>query len=562
MNTDYTEAAVCRVDDLADGQMKDVRVGDTDVLLAQVDGQYYALYPKCAHYQAPLVKGLLNGHRLICPWHNACFDVRNGHRLEAPALNGLTTHEVRIEGDQVFVRLTTDKPSMINPLVAPDESNTETCVIVGGGGAGAFAIEGLREGGFTGRIIMLTLSQEAPYDRPNCSKNYLQGKAPDEWMPLRDEAFYTNYGIEIRTNQRVTSLDPSTRKIELESGETLTYDQALICPGGKPNVLPIPGVDLGNILTLRTLHDSQKLRKLGQKGKQVVIVGSSFIGLEAAMSLRKLGCEVTVIGQESVPFERILGARIGRVMQSWHEKEGIKFQLGRKVTRLEGVGSVSAVVLDNGESLPADFVLLGIGVKPQTDFLKGVDLEKDGGVKTDEYLQVTEGLFAAGDIVHYPTPDGLERTEHWKVAGQQGYVAGLNMARLGLARLGLARPGEARSLLATSVNVVELEPYRSVPFFWSNQQSKRINYIGYGDSFDEIIYEGKPETDDFFLTYYIKADKVKAVAALKCDKEIIAIRELIQAGHAPSVDDVRRGANWVEELKNLNLRKFWADSEK
>lgn len=174
MNTDYTEAAVCGVDDLTDGQMKDVRVGDTDVLLARVDGQYYALYPKCAHYQAPLQKGILNGNRLICPWHNACFDVRNGQRLEAPSLNGLTTHEVRIEGDQVFVRLTTDKQSITNPLVSPDETNPETCVIVGSGGAGAFGIEGLREGGFTGRIIMLTTSQQAPYDRPNCSKNYLR----------------------------------------------------------------------------------------------------------------------------------------------------------------------------------------------------------------------------------------------------------------------------------------------------------------------------------------------------------------------------------------------------
>ena len=557
MNTDYTEEAVCRVDDLADGQMNDVRVGDTDVLLARVDGQFYALYPKCSHYQAPLEKGLLNGHRLICPWHNACFDVRNGQRLEAPALNGLTTHEVRIEGDQVFVRLTTDKQSRTNPLVAPDEANTETCVIVGSGGAGAFAAEALREGGFTGRIIMLTQSQEVPYDRPNCSKNYLQGKAPDEWMFLRDEAFYKNYGIEIRTNQRVTSLDPITKKIELESGETLTYDRALICSGGKPNKLSVPGNDLGNVLTLRSLHDSQKLRKLGQKGKRVVIIGSSFIGLEGAMSLRKLGAEVTVVGRENVPFATILGERIGRVMQGWHEKEGITFQLGRKVARLEGNGSVSAVILDNGDRLPADFVLLGIGVKPQTDFLKGIKFEPDGSVKTDECLQIAEGLFAAGDIAYYPTSNGPQRTEHWKVAGQQGHVAGLNMARLAgriyaqpeLASSGRANPDRMNPRPAQNKIPEEMESYRGVPFFWSNQQSKRINYIGYGGQFDEIIYEGNPETDESFLAYYIKDETVKAVAALKYDKDISAIRELMQQGRGPSAADVRRGAKWTEELK-------------
>lgn len=533
MNIDYTEEAVCRVDDLADGQMKDVRVGDTDVLLARVDGQYYALYPNCAHYQAPLAKGLLHGHRLICPWHNACFDVRNGHRLEAPALNGLTTHEVRVENDQVFVRLTTDTQSMTNPLVSADEANTKTCVIVGSGGAGAFAAEAMREGGFTGRIVMLTQSHEVPYDRPNCSKNYLQGKAPDAWMPLRDESFYKNYGIDIRTNQRVTSLDPATKIIELESGETLTYDQALICPGGKPNKGQIPGIDLNKVLTLRSLHDSQKLRKLGQKGKRVVIVGSSFIGLEGAMSLRKLGCEVAVIGQENVPFEKILGERIGRVMQGWHEKEGIIFHLGRTVKEFTGTGTVSAVVLDNGEQIPADFVLVGIGVKPQTDFLKGIDLEPDGGVKTNQFLQVTDGLFAAGDIAYYPTPDGPHRTEHWKVAGQQGHVAGLNIAR--------------------SLKGEQMQPYQDVPFFWSNQQSKRINYIGYGGPFDEIIYEGNPETDEFFLAYYTKNERVIAVATMKCDKDIIAIRELMQLGFPPSVEAVRQGANWVNELKKQEL---------
>lgn len=526
MIADYTEAAVCHVDDLADGQLKEVQVGDTDVLLARADGQFYALHPKCTHYQGPLAKGLLNGHRLVCPWHNACFDVRDGHRLEAPALNGLPTHEVRIENDQVFVRLTTNKESLENPMVTPDPTNGETYVIVGGGGAATFAAEGLREGGFTGKITVLTESQERPYDRPNCSKDYLQGEAPNEWMPLRTEEFYQDYGIDIRTNQRVTSLDPTTKQIELASGETLTYDKALVCTGGQPNLLPDVDVNLQGVYTLRTLHDSQRLRELGQSGKRVVVVGSSFIGLEGAMSLHKLGCEVDVVSPEPVPFSKTLGEKIGRLMQGWHEKEGIRFHLGCKVAQVEGNDAVKAVLLDNGQRLPADLVLLGLGVHPKTDFLKSIPLEKDGGVKTDAYLKLADDLYAAGDIAHYPTPDGSERIEHWKVAGVQGYVAGLNMAG-------------------------REQPYHEVPFFWTNQLGKRINYVGHADHFDDIIYDGDPQTDESFLAFYVQENQIKAAAGLKRDQDIIAIRELMQAGRMPSVDEVRQGVNWVDRLKEV-----------
>ncbi|WP_019990431.1 FAD-dependent oxidoreductase [Rudanella lutea] len=528
MTTDYTEAAVCHIDDLHDGQLKEVRVGDTDVLLARVDGQYYALYPKCSHYGAPLAKGVLHGHRLVCPWHNACFDATTGHRLEAPALNGLPMHEVRIESDQVLVRLTTDAQSRTNPLAAPQAHSTETYVIVGAGGAGAFAAEALREGGFTGRIVMLTQSPNQPYDRPNCSKDYLQGKAPAEWMPLREPDFYKQYGIEIRTETPVKRLDAAIKEIVLQSGETIRYDKALICTGGAPNHLPVPGADLRNVFTLRTLTDSSQLRLLGQQGKRVVIVGSSFIGLEAAMSLRKLGAEVAVVGREAVPFAKVLGEKIGRLVQGWHEKAGIRFHLGREVRQFDGTGEVSTVVLDNGLSLPADVVLLGLGVKPRTDFLENVPRADDGGVLTDEYLQLADGLYAAGDIAHFPTPDGPVRIEHWKVAGQQGHVAGLNMAR----------PDAP-------------EPYRMAPFFWTNQQGKRINYVGHAEQFDQIIYDGDPETDDSFLAFYGVDGVVKAVASLGRDTDIAIIRELMQNGQLPHLQTIQAGVDWPALLAKV-----------
>ncbi|MBC3790305.1 FAD-dependent oxidoreductase [Spirosoma utsteinense] len=542
MIADYSEAPVCHVDDLIDGQLKEVRVNDTDVLLARADGQYYALYPKCAHYQAPLAKGVLNGNRLICPWHNACFDVRTGHRLEAPALNGLPMHEVRIEGDQVYVRLTTDKESRENPMATPDEANTETCVVVGGGGAGAFAAEGLREGGFTGRVILLTESEEGPYDRPNCSKNYLQGEAPDEWMPLRTEDFYTNYGIAIRTHQRVASLDAAAKEIVLASGEVLPYDQAVICSGGTPTRLTIPGADLPGVYTLRTLQDSRHLRELGQQGKRIVIIGSSFIGLEGAMSLRKLGSEIDMVGTETVPFAKVLGERIGRVIQGWHEQQGIRFHLGCKPQQFDGDSTVESVVLDTGERLAADAVLIGLGVKPQTGFLTGVTIEKDGSVKTDEYLQVTDSLYAAGDIAQYPANDGLQRIEHWKIAGQQGHTAGVNMAR---SHVGAPTQAQSNPIGPDE----QAQPYRSVPFFWTNQQGKRINYVGHASTFDDIFYAGSPEEDDSFLALYLQDGQVKAAAGLKRDTDIIAIRELMQAGKMPSIAQIRQGIDWMDVLK-------------
>ena len=519
-----SETPVCRIDDLADGEMKQVKVGEQDVLLARTDGQFYALYPKCTHYQAPLVKGILHGHRLICPWHNACFDVRTGHRLEAPALNALPTYTVRIDDEQVFVQITTDKDAVENPMVAPDPANAETFVIVGGGGAAEFAAEGMREGGVTGKIVMLTASSETPYDRPNCSKNYLQGEAPDEWMPLRAADFYQAHGIDVRTSQRVVSLDAATKTIELASGETLTYTKALVAPGGKPNELPIPGVELAGVYSLRSLHNSQELRELGKQHMKFVIIGSSFIGLEGAMSLRKLGSEIDVVGTESVPFETILGDKIGKVVQGWHEKEGIRFHLDCKVKAIEGDGSVQRVVLDNGETIDADVVLLGVGVKPQTGFLKGVKLADDGGVVTDEYLQIADDLYAAGDIAQYPTSDGSQRIEHWKVAGQQGHVAGLTMAG-------------------------KKEAYQSVPFFWTNQQGTRINYIGHAKKFDEIIYDGDPKNDDSFLAFYVQNNAVKAIAGVKRDPDMAALRELMQLGKTPSVADIQAGLNWVDELK-------------
>ena len=211
----YTEATVCQLSELSDGQMKEVKVGTTDVLIAKTNGEFFATYAKCTHYQAPLAKGILHDGKLTCPWHNACFDLRSGHRLEAPALNALPTYAVRVDGERVIVRVPdTGDDAALNPMSKAEHADsTEIYVVVGGGGAAAFAVEAMRQGGFTGQIVMVSAEADGPYDRPNCSKDYLQGKAPDEWMPLRDADFYKKHGIVLKMGQAVTALNAAEKTI-------------------------------------------------------------------------------------------------------------------------------------------------------------------------------------------------------------------------------------------------------------------------------------------------------------------------------------------------------------
>ncbi|WP_164851212.1 apoptosis inducing factor family protein [Larkinella soli] len=486
---------VARVDELQNGQMKEVKAGETDVLLARVDGTFYALYGKCTHYGAPLAQGALHGRRVRCPWHHACFDLTDGRRLEAPALDGLPTYEVQVRGEEIIVSVPEDTPDRVtNPMAKADPLNPAVYVILGGGAAGAFAAEGLREGGFTGRILMITAEDTVPYDRPNCSKEYLQGEAPEEWMPLRSEAFYRENGIELLKNCRVTQVDVPARRLTLASGETLSCEKLLLCMGGEPRRLGLPGENRPNVFLLRTLADSRRLQETARQSRRAVVIGSSFIGLEGAMSLHKLGYEVTVVGPEPVPFAKVFGEEVGRQIQQWHEDAGIRFRLGRKTDRLEGEEKVGRVVLDNGEVLETDLVLIGIGVSPATGIVSGLALEKDGGIRVDRFLQAADGVFAAGDIAHVPHGDEVYRIEHWKVAGQQGYHAGLNMA-------GANRPYEAQ------------------PFFWSLQQDKTLSYLGHAQGFDRIAFDGRPE-DDSFRADYLKDETVRATLTLDRDTEL------------------------------------------
>ena len=520
----YHEAKVAKVNDLKDGDMKQISIEDKDVLLARLDGDYYALSPNCTHYGAPLADGALHGRRLICPWHHACFDVCTGEHLEAPGMDALPTYEVRIEGEDVYVRVPRDGADRVpNPMEKRDPEDDRRFVVLGGGAAGAYAVEGMRQAGFRGRILMITAEEDLPYDRPNCSKAYLSGEAPEEWMPLRDAGFYEKHGIELLPGQTVIRVDGPNKRIEFAGREPLHYDQLVLCTGAVPRSLSVPGMDRDRVYTLRSLSDSRRLREEAGEEQKVVIVGASFIGLESAASLRAQGCLVTVVAPEEVPMARIFGERIGTLLQRMHESAGIQFELGRQVERLEGEGGVEHVVLDDGRQIEADFVLVGVGVQPNTGFFKGIPLETDGSVRTDEHLKIYDDLYAAGDIARFPYQGRPTRIEHWQVACQQGRIAGMNMA------------GAER-------------PYEAVPFFWTRQHGHSLAYVGHAAEFDRIIYQGDLEQKQF-LAFYIKDEEVRAVAGMG-SPELPVIHELMRAGRLPAPDIIEEGkVNWREHLQ-------------
>jgi len=337
---------------------------------------------------------------------------------------------------------------------------------------------------------------------------------------LRDEAFYKKHGIVLMKGHRANWVDTEQKEIQFEEGDPVSYDKLLVCTGGTPNRLPIAGAEFDNVYTLRSLSDSRLLQQKGKAADKAVVIGASFIAMEAAMSLQQLGCEVHVVAPEKVPFAQVFGADVGQQLKKWHEEAGIYFHLGQKVSQIEGQSSADDVLLEDGTRLESDLVIMGVGVHPATSFLHKSLLQDDGSLKTDQYLQAGEDLYASGDIATYPRHGSYERIEHWKVACQQGRVAGMNMAGAG-------------------------QPYKAVPFFWSVQQDKILGYVGHAEGFDETIVEGDLDGDSF-LVHYAKDGKVQATLSLFRDAELCAIQELMLEDRMPSPERVKEGVEWEQ----------------
>ena len=514
----YKDVHVANTPDLRDGEMKEVSIDETRILLARAGDRFFAVSATCPHYGAPLAEGVLCGTRIVCPWHHAAFNIVNGDLEEPPALDALVSYAVRVEGEHVLVSLPEDvmdrrTPAMVDRDPAAD---SRQFVIIGAGAAGYAAAQTLREEGFRGNVAMITREHHTPYDRPNLSKDYLHGHAEPEWIPLRPDEFFSEHGIQLVLNREVTRVDARAKTITFEGGETMDYDALLVATGGAPVRLNIPGSDLKNISVLRSFADSDSIIETAGRSRRAVVVGSSFIGMEAAYSLRERGLEVTVVAPSQEPFETTLGTKVGALFRRLHESHGVRFKLRSIVHRFEGRHNVEAVTLDNGESIETDMVVVGAGVRPVTHFIEGVELDDAGGIVVDSRLRAADGIYAAGDITSFKNSHTGERVriEHWRTALQQGRAA-------------------ARNMLGRDV------AFEGVPFFWTRQFDVALLYVGHAKSWDEIIYRGDVSSHDF-LAFYLKGDRVLAVAGMNRDSEMAAAEELLRLGRMP----VREQLKW------------------
>lgn len=510
------EHRVASTGDLEVGQMKEIEVAGTKVLLARLEDGFHAVGATCPHKGAPMVEGALIGSHLRCPWHQAVFDAGSGRLLEPCSLDSLPNYELRVEGGDVYIRIPEDAPDSCEPeMVDLDpEADGMTFVILGSGAAGMAAAETLRSDGFKGRIIMVTREDDMPYDRTELSKWYLGDPGSEEPL-VRSKDFYDDHGIQLLLGREVEGVEAGKKFISFTDGSKLAYDRLLLATGSNPRHLGVPGEDLDNVLVLRSLADCRKIRELAREGSSAVVVGASFIAMEVSAFLRQRGVEITVVGPDEVPFGRVLGPEIGGMYRAEHETNGVNFRLGRRVSRFEGRGSVSSAVLDDGEKISADFVVLGVGVTPSTGYLRGFDLNGDGSVTVNGQMRVCEDIYAAGDIATFPdwrtgTPI---RIEHWRQALQLGRLAAHNMS------------GKNAS-------------YSDVPFFWTFQFSVNVKYAGYAVDWDEIIYDGDPSEQDF-VAYYVKGGRVEAAAACNQTLKICKIAEMLGSSIKPTVEEIR-----------------------
>ncbi len=495
---------------IPDGGMIVGSAGDEDVVLIRRGEEIFAVGANCTHYHGPLAQGLLFGDTLRCPLHHACFNIRTGEALRAPAFDPIANWRVERIGAIVFVREKrdaansgSDQPSKESRRIRRAPGALRSVVIVGGGAAGLSAADSLRRNGYAGALTMVSADDSPPCDRPNLSKDFLAGTAPAEWIPLRTPEFYAEKKIDLILKSRVSSIDVNRKLVGLESGKQLEFGALLLATGAEPVRMEIPGAASSQVCYLRTFADSREILAKAATAQHVVVVGSSFIGLEVAASLRARGIEVDVVGREKVPMTRVLGEEAGRFIQALHESHGVRFHLGRTVRGMNG----RQITLDDDTRIDADFVIVGAGVRPAVFLAEKSGLAVDRGVSVNEYLETSvPGIFAAGDIARWPDPrsGGRIRVEHWVVAERQGQTAAVNMLGFG-------------------------EKFDAVPFFWSQHYDLTINYVGHAEQWEDAELDGSFASRDFSITYK-RASRVLAVATASRDVQSLQTELAMESG--------------------------------
>ena len=477
--------------ELADKRPVLGHAGGEAVILTQCDGKVFAVGSTCTHYGAPLAEGTVVNGTIRCPWHHSAFDLATGSMVRPPALGDLPCWNVEEKDGMVTVGAKRE-PSGVATATSSDR-HPPSVVIVGGGAAGLVAADTLRRAGYAGPVTIISADAANPVDRPNLSKDYLAGNAPEEWMPLRPDEWYAEQNITFMPGRRVTALDTQGHRLTLDDGSSLEWGALLLATGAEPIRL-----SLGEALPvhyLRTLADSRAIIKAAASARRAVVIGASFIGLEVAASLRARGLEVTVVAPESQPLERVLGAVVGDFIRELHESKGVRFRLGRtaKATVAEGLQ------LDDESVVPADLVVAGVGVRPAVSLAESAGLKVDRGVMVNAFLESSApGVFAAGDIARWPDARSGKpiRVEHWVVAERQAQTA-------------------ARNMLGAR------ERFDAVPFFWSAHYDITISYVGHAEAPDRAEIDGDLRRHDCTIRYF-EGGRVAAVATIGRDRASLA----------------------------------------
>ncbi|NXS26489.1 AIFM3 factor, partial [Pomatostomus ruficeps] len=511
------------------------------VLLVRNRKEFHALGSKCPHYGAPLSKGVLRGERLRCPWHGACFNIRTGDIEEYPSLDCISCFKVTVEDGKVFI--TAKKKVLTLPAVLSTGStlgclplafctllqdlessvrvkdasrrcllNQNMMLLLGGGVASLVCAETLRQEGFTGRIIMATNEKHVPYDKSKLSK-VMNLTAEDVY--LRKPEFLEARGIEFWTEKEAVSVDFQKQKVHFMDGSSQKYHQLLIATGSNSGVLKVPGIDLQNVCTLQTPEESSKILELAT-GKNLVLVGASFIEKSQASRLPAPARDTN--GTSLQPGAACLGFGWVQLPFQMLQNKGVKFHMKTELRELKGKdGKVTEAVLSNGETLPADVVLVGIGSSPNSAFLKGTSIAKDdkGAILVDLHMQTNiPNVFAAGDVVTFPVAllDGHRSSiRHQQVAEAHGHCAALNMLK-------------------------RREELHTVPYFWTTLLGKSIRYAGCGNGYTDTVVKGSLEQQKF-LIFYIRDGHVTAAASLNCDPMVSLIAEVLYSGKQISKEE-------------------------
>ncbi len=380
-------------------------------------------------------------------------------------------------------------------------------VILGGGLAGHRAAKALRQAEFDGDIIIIDAEPVRPYDRTFLSKAFLQGTKQSGDLFFESEDEYADWEIDLLTGTRATAVDFAARRLTLDSGDTLGFDQLLIATGASPIRLRQPGFDLPGVHYLRTLADAQALQAGITGGTRVVVVGASFIGSEVAASARMLGADVTLVDPVSAPMASALGEEIGRIFAGIHQEHGVDLRMGTRVVELRGHGRVEEAVTAEGERIPCDLVVVGVGVRPETGLFAGTGLEIDNGIVVDQFCATNiPGVYAAGDVANWwhPARERRIRVEHFDNAALQGTAAGRAMA---------GQP----------------EAHAPVPYFWTDQYDVNLQYAGFPGSVENIVLRGDPGTVSV-TAFYLTGRQIQAVATVNQSRDLRPARQLIEAG--------------------------------